>query len=233
MHPTLYALIPAAFALFGGLIAAVYSPKATVSSLLQHFVAGVIIAAVAIDLLPKIMNVDSKWSIGLGFLIGIAFMVALHELAHIIAHKKEGGKLPLRLIGASAIDLFIDGILIGLAFIAGSKSGVIITWSLIPCAFFLTLTVGNLLKKKSLPLSTQILFLLFLALMFPLGAFIGSHFAESLPTFLLHETIAAAIAALLYLGVEEFLVEAHRKRENHWVPLAFFLGFGIVLLFQI
>lgn len=230
MIPTLYALIPMAFALLGGLLTFIYVPRPQIAALLQYFVAGVVISAVVTELLPKILHQRTAWVVPVGYVIGILFMVALHELAHLLAHKNGKEKLPLRLVGASAIDLLIDGVLIGLAFIAGEKSGLLIALSLTPCAFFMTMTVCSIFKKRSL---IQLYFILFLALMLPLGAFLGWSFAEQMSGPFLEATIAAAIAALLYLGVEEFLVEAWRKRENHWVPLAFFLGFLIVLMFEI
>jgi ZIP family zinc transporter len=224
MTPLLYSIIPFVAALLGGFIASLYKPKSFHTALLQYFVAGIVIAAVSSELLPKILETPS-WRIGIGFVIGVAIMVALHELAHLLGHSQERSKLPLRLIGASSIDLFIDGVLIGLSFLAGRESGFLIALSLAPCAFFMTLTVSQQLIKK-------FYFILFLALMLPLGALVGYTFASSLPEWLLHESIAASVAALLYLAVEEFLVEAHKKKENHWVPLAFFFGFLIVLLFR-
>ena len=46
--------IPAAIALFGGFLASVWRPSHQVRSLIQHFAAGVVLAALAVELLPEI-----------------------------------------------------------------------------------------------------------------------------------------------------------------------------------
>jgi ZIP family zinc transporter len=234
MMSTLYALIPFALALLGALLAAVYKPTRSQLSILQHFVAGVVIAAVAVELLPKILGKPhSTPSIAFGFVIGLAFMVTLHELAHLLSHQKKKERLPLRMIGAIGIDLLADGVLIGLSFIAGVQSSLIIALSLSPCAFFLSLTMATTLRQKNISKPLILTFALLVALMLPIGAFIGSNVVERLPQNFITGTIAASIAALLYLGIEEFLVEAHANKEDHYTPLSFFFGFLLVLLISL
>lgn len=230
MQAVLYSLIPMSMALIGAAMAAFFKPKAKFMSLFQHFVAGVIIAAVSIELLPQIFH-GTALQIAIGFCIGVLFMIALHELAHFIGHGKN--KLPLRMIGASAIDLFIDGILIGISFIAGQASGILIALSLIPCAFFLNLSLSGTLIKKNSPKWFHLICVVFVAITLPIGALIGSTVIENVPSSIVIPTISAAIAALLYLGIEEFLVEAHETKDDHFTPLAFFAGFLAVLLFKI
>ncbi len=225
---TLYTLIPMGLAILGGALASIYLPKPKVVSMLQHFVAGIVIGAVAIELLPKILGHASPISIGVGFSAGVVLMFLLHELSHLLSSKQALG-----LIIAAAVDLFIDGMLIGISFLAGKESGLLIAISLSLCAFFLNLSVSATLRQKKVAKLLQWSSLLLIALMLPLGALIGSAVVGQFSSAILYQTLAFGVAALLYLGVEELLVEAHEGPESPWVCATFFLGFLVILLFRI
>ena len=75
----LYSLIPVAASGVGGLIATFWPPNRVVQSMLQHFAAGVVLAAAALELLPPIHE-QSPWVAVLGFTVGIVAMVSLRWL---------------------------------------------------------------------------------------------------------------------------------------------------------
>lgn len=224
-----FACIPMVAALFGGGLAHFYTPKAKSMSVLQHFVAGVLIGAVSIELLPKILKEHASWSVGFGFALGVIVMSLVHELAHYLA-KKDSNQMPFGLMAGGAIDFFIDGVLIGVSFLAGQMSGFIIALSLSLCAFVFAFTISSALKRKKCGNLTHCFSILILAALFPLGALLGGGVIDRLPQTLLAEAIAFGVAALLYVGVEELLVEAHETHDTVWVSSAFFLGFLIVLV---
>lgn len=228
----LYTLIPMGLALLGGFVASVYIPKPKLVSTLQHFVSGIVIGAVAVDLIPKILGKSSPWTIGFGFVIGGATMLLLHELAHFLADKEGKSGIPIGLIAGGAIDLLIDGILIGVSFLAGAASGILIAISLSLCAFFLNLTISSTLTKKKVNKGVQTIFVILVALMLPLGAAIGGGVVSQFPPSILFETIAFGVAALLYLGTEELLAEAHEVHDTAWISSAFFIGFLVILLLR-
>ena len=121
-----YALIPAITVLIGGLLAFIKTPSKQVSSFTQHFAAGVVFAAVALELLPKLSEVHNNWALSIGFILGVILMIGIkevtggHEHSHDEAPRK---RLPWNLLIAIGIDLFIDGLLIGIALMAGEKGG--------------------------------------------------------------------------------------------------------------
>ena len=177
---TLYGLIPMGVAIIGGLVASLYTPKPKLTGALQHFVAGIVIGAVAIELLPKILH-QSSWTVGIGFVIGVALMVLLHEFSHFLARKQKKVGLPYGLITAAAVDLLIDGILIGVAFLAGEASGILIAVSLSLCAFFLNLTVASTLTMRKVARGVQWLAIVGISVMLPIGALIGSSVIAQFP----------------------------------------------------
>ncbi len=210
---TLFTLIPAAASLIGGLVGSCFQPKERLLSALQHFVAGIVIGAVCTDLLPKVLGSHSHLTVSIGFVIGVAFMLLSEKLIH-----SRG------VVTGACIDLLIDGLLIGIAFLAGMKSGALIAISLSFCAFFLSLAVISTTKSKK-PL-------LLLASMLPIGGFVGGAVVSKLPPIILLETITFGVAALLYLGVEELLGEAHKREDTAWISATFFLGFFLVFIFN-
>ena len=77
-HALLIMAIPAVVAVSGGALAAVWKPSHQVRSLIQHFAAGVILAALAVELLPDIGKEHATKEVVLGaFAAGSLFMYAL------------------------------------------------------------------------------------------------------------------------------------------------------------
>ncbi|MFZ0564663.1 MAG: hypothetical protein WAM28_00485 [Chlamydiales bacterium] len=221
----LYALIPMAVAIAGGLIASFYIPKPNILNALQHFISGIVVGAVSVELLPKILE-HRSWGLLLAFLVGMAFMLVLKVLTQSLAQKKT----PTGLIVGGGLDLFIDGLLIGISFLAGTKSGILIIFSLCFCAFFLNLTISSTLAQNK---KVQWVAIFFVAAMLPIGAFLAATVLSHLPSSFLIETITFGVAALLYLGVEELLAEGHKKEEATWITASFFIGFFVILCFKI
>jgi len=227
-----YALIPMAISLIGGGVSAYYTPNEKWSSILQHFVAGIVISAVASDLLPKLFESGTPFTVAIGFIIGVIVMLGIHALAHAIADRRRTGPVPYGLLFAAAIDLLIDGLLIGVAFAAGTSSGILIAISLSLCGFFLNLTVGATLAQNGASSKMRIASAIFIAIMLPIGALIGGLIVVNMPYSLMLETLAFGVAALLFLGCEELLGPAHRKHHGSTASAALFLGFLLVLLLK-
>lgn len=231
-HVVSYSLIAMLVCLIGGTLASLTHIHARLSSFFNHLVAGIVIGAVAIDLLPYLMQSDHPIETSIGFAFGAFSMILIHILMHVISQKSLGRILPLGLIAASCIDLFIDGLLIGVSFIAGMDSGLLITFSLSFCAFFLALSVMGTMKKAQNSALSMAVVLVLLSIALPIGAFIGTTLIRSLPTYYLTETLSFGVAALLFLGTEELLKHTHRIQDTLLSPLLFFLGFWAVLIFK-
>ncbi len=118
----LYALIPLAASGVGGVIAAFWPPSETVRSIVQHFAAGVVFAAAALELIPKVV-VQSPWVAILGFGVGIAVMVALRSGTDRLEKNSSGQGADIGLIGAIGVDVLIDGLVTGAGFAAGGRPG--------------------------------------------------------------------------------------------------------------
>ena len=63
----LFTLAPVAAMAAGGVIAAYRPPQARLSSSIQHFAAGVVFAALAVEVLPDVVHRDEPFAAAAGF----------------------------------------------------------------------------------------------------------------------------------------------------------------------
>ena|SRR3990167_19459 len=232
---TIYALIASCALIFFMIIGAVYTPSNRVRSMTQHFVSGVVFAAVAVELLPKIAQHETRWTISIGFIFGTLLMLFLMWLTHRFEKNKSSttGVLPLGLLIAMLVDLFVDGMLIGIAFIAGQASGVLVTVAFATCAALLGLAASLTLKNNHVAIKHYFIWGAWLAIIIPIGTLLGSYVVGKLPASYLTETLAFGVAALLYLAAEELMAEAHHVKDSPLITSMFFWGFLAILLVKI
>ena len=82
MLPTIltYTLIPVIATIIGGTIAAYRSPGERTGIAVQHFAAGVVFAAVGLELLPELTHNLNLLSLVTGFSLGVALMLLVRWL---------------------------------------------------------------------------------------------------------------------------------------------------------
>src|SRR5262249_61744384 len=77
----LYSLAPVAGRVAGGAAAAWWQPGGRVRSYIQHFAAGVVFAAVGVEVLPDVVRRRSPLAAGIGFAVGVAVMLAIRAMS--------------------------------------------------------------------------------------------------------------------------------------------------------
>jgi ZIP family zinc transporter len=224
MTRLLYTLIPVGAAVLGAAVAAYRRPNPILVSAIQHFAAGVVFAAAAGEILPDLKHGGSLWAIAIGGAAGVMFMLGLKRL-------EERAGSALGLIALVGIDILIDGLVLGLGFVAGAKVGLLLTIALSVELLFLSLTVASEISAGERSPVQIILMTGGLALLLPVGAQLA------LPISLLSAPVVAGfftfgLIALLYLVTEELLVEAHKIPDRPWVTAMFFVGFLILLILE-
>ena len=219
-----YTVIPVGAAVAGALFAQWRVPSPRVLSAIQHFAAGVVFAAAAGEILPDVMHGASPAATLIGGTLGVATMLAIKRL-------EEGAKGPIGLLAAVGIDILVDGIVLGLAFIGGEKAGLLLTIALTIEILFLGLTVTPELSEVIAERWKVAAAIAGLALLLPLGSILATpvHLA---PPLVITGFLSFGLMALLYLVTEELLVEAHEKPDNVWITSAFFVGFLALLALE-
>lgn len=225
-HAFFLMAIPATVVVAGGALAAVWKPSHAVRSLIQHFAAGVILAALAVELLPEIGREHATKPVVLGsFAAGSLFMYLLKLWTEHLEAPAGAGLagigLPVGLLLATFVDVATDGFIIGAGFAAGGETGTILALGLSVELLFLGLALtSEQISGWRIVAVTAALGLTVLGF-----ASLGSVLLAGASAAVLAGTLSFSAAALLYLVTEELLIEAHEVQEQPISTLVLFGGF--------
>lgn len=227
-----FSFIPVIFMIFGGLQVFIKEPSGRFNSMVQHFAAGLIFSTVAVELVPKVIG-HSKELLISGFILGIMTMMFSEHIAHNLPGKLKlpQGNLPIAFLIAIGLDIFIDGILIGATFLSEETSGILVSLAIAFEVLILGIAVIIRLQRTYDSKLHNFFILLGIALLIPVGTFIGYYSLSLLPHDVHVFILSFSMVALLYLVTEELLIDAHKhNNDTEYDIIFFFIGFLIVFL---
>lgn len=134
------------------------------------------------------------------------------------------------MLAGVAVDLVVDGLMIGIGFAAGAKEGKLLALALTFELVSLGLAVSSGLRKLGIGRARTIRAVAMLSLTFVVGAGVGTLLLARLSTHWLAGVLAFGAAALLFLVTEELLTEAHEEKETPALSAMFFVGFLAFLI---
>lgn len=140
MQALLYTLAPVLVVVLGAIVASRTKLKPRLVAGLQHLAAGVVFAAAATEILPQVKHEASPSATLIGGAAGVATMLGLTAF-------EARFKGPMALLAAISIDILVDGLVLGLAFVAGEKAGFLLTIALTLEVLFLGLTLTDELAE--------------------------------------------------------------------------------------
>jgi ZIP family zinc transporter len=233
MTPYIAMFIPAIVASLGGLLAVYWNPSHQIRSLIQHFAAGVVLAALAVEVLPEIGREHAPaWVLIISFTIGGIMMYIMKLWSMRLEEKTEHlgeNAFNYGLIAATFIDVAVDGFIIGAGFAAGGNTGLILALGLSVELLFLGLSlVSNTIKGWRVVFMSVALAGVVLAC-----SVLGNYLLSGASASFISAILAFGVAALLYLVTDELLVEAHTIEEKPSSTLWLFAGFLIFWSIQL
>jgi ZIP family zinc transporter len=205
-------------------------PGVQLTSAIQHLAAGVVFAAVAGEVLPDLRDQHSIGFLIGGFIAGVAVLLGLEKVAQ--RAEASGSTIPTGLVAMVAIDLAIDGLLVGMGAALGEGQGRILAIALTLEVLFLGLSVAAELAERGSTPGRSSAITAGVALALPIGAIGGAALLGGASHDVLAAVLAFGAAALLYLVTEELLVEAHGGKETPLLTAMFFVGFLAILVLE-
>lgn len=233
MKVLLYSLIPVVAAILAATIATLRPPGRRVRSITQHLAAGVVFAAVALEIGPDLLRKHESISTAIGFSIGVGILLCMRYLTGQGGNDDETLQekgISISYVAAIVIDLFIDGLVIGIGFASGDKQGKLLTIALTLELTSLGLALISELQDAIWSRTKTLVFTVAVSFSVMLGAIAGSAVLYKLSGPIFNATLAGSAAALLYLVTEELLREAHEVPETSIATATFFAGFLAILL---
>lgn len=234
--------IPVVATIFGGVIASLKTSSERTRSFVQHFAAGVVMAAVAGELLPEISKGHQPLGLVIGFALGLVIMLLIRQVAERFEGREADRELEVTgrpalgmnfaLIGVVGIDVLIDGLLIGVGFAAGERVGTLLVIALTLELLFLGVSVVSSLRQRSVTRQLSVLTVVGLSSLVLVGALLGGSLLQGWTGLALEIVLSFGAAALMFLVVEELLTEAHSVKETPLNTASFFMGFVALYLLE-
>lgn len=231
-----YALLPAAGCFAGGLLAeGVRTPRWVVGALL-HGAAGIAIALISIEIMPRVTDTIPIWLIATAFFAGAVASYFLARSIDVI--RRSGGGENFRawmIYAAIGADLFTDGLMTGAGSAAALQLGFLIAFAQFiantPGGFAAAANLRNNDVKRSRRLTAAVL----LAVPAILSAVIGYFILKDAPATVQDSVLCFVAGILLLATIEDMIPEGDAPRPPRWSSsLAFAIGFcALALLTQI
>lgn len=230
LAPTIgYGLLCALSLAAGGAFAAYRPASDKVRSYFQHAAAGLVFAAAGVEVLPDVMHRHQPIAAAVGFGIGIVVLLLIRAGSD----KLSAGKGALGLITVVIVDIFVDGLLIGVSAATARGQGqqaLLVTIALAMELLTLGLSIAAEMAEgaasaRRIVLTTSCISLTPLA-----GTIAGYFLGGRLSGAWVEGVLAFAVAALLYLAAEELLTEAHETEETAGSTALFLLAFLAMMI---
>ena len=224
------ALLPAAGNFAGGVVAELVTPTRRQLSRALHVAAGIVVAIVAVELIPEATRgAAPPWAVVLGLALGGAFYMLLEWAIEAAVGARASG--PWMVYAAVAIDLFSDGLIIGVSSVVSFGLALVLALGQVTADFpegFAT--VANL-KDKQVPRSRRMLVSALFVVPCLVGATIGYWLLRDQAESLKLVALAFTAGILVIAAGEEMIGEAHEGREDTSYTAGFFIaGFALFTL---
>ena len=227
------ALLPAAGNFAGGLASEFLRPSGAMVNRALHAAAGIIIAVVAVEVMPDALGAASSWILALAFVAGGGAYVLVETLVTRWQRRREesAGAGAWMVYVAVAADLLGDGLLIGAGTAVSGQLGLLLALGQVLADIPEGFAVIANFRDKGVEKRRRLLLSASFALPV-LGAAAVAFLLLRGRSEAVQMTALVFVAGLYVLAaVEDMLEEAHESAEDsRWSAFSFLGGFALFLL---
>ena len=222
------ALLPGIGNLVGAVVAELVTPSQRMLSAALHGAAGIVIAIVALELIPEARNVLQPALVGVAFAAGCAAYSLIERVVHATGESSKAQTRMWMIYAAVAVDLTSDGLMIGSGMAVSFGLALVLAGGQVLADLPEGFAVVANLKDKGVARKRRILIALSF-LIFPVVAALSAFMALRHTPEPVQMSALAFIAGLLsYAAIEDTIGEAHEATEDTVVaPIAFGVGFAL------
>lgn len=228
------AAMPAVGNFAGGLMAELFRVSERMLSFALHAAAGIVLAVVAVELLPESFESAPAWLIVLAFVLGGGFLMAVDAGIERLGRSKDAESAaasgPWVIYFGVAVDLFSDGIMIGAGSTVSLSLGLLLALGQVPADIPEGFATIATFRAKGVPRRTRLLLAASFAFVIFLGVTIGYWGVRSAPDVVKFALLAFTAGVLVTVAVEEIVPEAHKADESRWATACFIGGFALFAL---
>lgn len=228
-----FAALPALGNFAGGALAEFVPVSRLALNLALYGAAGVVVAVVAVELMPRALEAEPAWAIVLAFVLGGAFYAAVDWAIQRLNDRygREGGAGPWVIFFGVSVDLFSDGVMVGTGSTVAVGLGLLLALGQVPSdvpeGFA---TIANF-RRAGVPRRTRLLLSAAFAVPIFLGATLGYWAMRDAPELYKLLLLTFTAGVLSTLVVEELVPEAVEEIPEHPLSsLAFVGGFALFAL---
>ena len=228
----IFAVLPVVGNLIGGSLAESLHPPKWVVGASLHATAGIAIALVSIDLMPRILLSSPMWLIILSFLAGAFVSVLLARGGSRTMQVSEAaGTGPWMVYMSVAVDLVCDGLMVGAGTAVQNELGLLIAASQsvanIPGGFAAVATF----RHEGMPRLRRLAMAAALFIPVLASAAIGYLMLRGAGVIVQNSALAFIVGILLLATVEDVLPQGDKPEPARWISTgAFAGGFSVMAL---
>lgn len=229
------AAIPALGNFVGGWLADVADVSQRTVSLALHSAAGIALAVVSIELMPRVLRADPPWLVVLVFVAGGAFFILVDHLIGLM-RTLSGTNIdsaPLAISFGVAVDLLSDGLMVGTGSTISIGLGLLLALAQLPANMPEGFATIAAFKRQQLSRRKRLLLAAALSVAVPVGATFGYWLVRGQPEIVKLLLLGFTSGILITVVVEEMIPSAHEYGEAPLATAVFIGGFALFTLLSV
>ena len=224
-----FAALPAFGNIGGVLLAELMRPPRWVNGALLHGAAGIAIAIVAVELMPRSMESLSMWGIALAFLVGSVASLGLANAVNGVSKHAGGTTSAWMVYTAIMADLVSDGLITGAGSAASLELGVFLAAAQLVANVPGGFAASSNLQKRGVVRKVRLMAGAAVTLPIFLSAALGYLLLRSAPVAVQGLCLAAIAGLLVAATIEDLVPEGDAPRPPRWSStLAMAIGFAAI-----